>query len=218
LIAALIDFLRTLTNPEKLIELLATVFGGWQGYAFLAAILFAETGLLMGFILPGDSLLFTVGVVAGAGALNIFGIIAVLMFAVFFGDNLGYWLGRKAGISIFSRPNSKLFRREHLARTQHFYEKHGGKMLVYARFIPIVRTFAPFVAGVGRMDYARFISYSFLGSLAWVPVLTLIGYAIGGHPFVRAHFEKFVLGVVAVSLLPVAITVLRSRFSAKSNT
>ena len=126
MIAQIIDLLRTLTTPERLIELLATVFGGWQGYAFLGAILFAETGLLMGFVLPGDSLLFTVGVVAGAGALNIGAIVTVLMVAVFLGDNLGYWLGRKTGVRIFSRPDSKLFKREHLARTQHFYEKHGG--------------------------------------------------------------------------------------------
>jgi len=211
LIAQLLDLFRALTTPERLIGLLVTVFGGWQGYAFLGAILFAETGLLMGFILPGDSLLFTIGVVAGAGALNVVAIVAVLMISVFLGDNLGYWLGRKTGIRIFSRPDSRLFKHEHLSRTQHFYEKHGGKMLVYARFIPIVRTFAPFVAGVGRMHYPRFITYSFLGALAWVPVLTLIGYAIGDLPIVRANFEKFVLGVIALSFVPVAVETLRAR-------
>jgi membrane-associated protein len=211
LVAQIIDFLRALTTPERLIELLATVFGGWHGYALLAGILFAETGLLMGFVLPGDSLLFTIGVVAGAGVLNLAGIIGVLMLAVFCGDNLGYWLGRRAGLTIFSRPDSRLFKRDHLARTQHFYEKHGPRTLILARFIPIVRTFAPFVAGVGRMDYGRFLTFSFLGAVAWVPVLVLIGYFIGGQPIVRAHFEKFVLGVIAVSFLPVFIEVLRSR-------
>ena len=216
MIAQLIDFLRTLTTPERLIELLSTAFGGWYGYALLAGILFAETGLLMGFVLPGDSLLFTIGVVSGAGALNIVAIIGVLMVAVFLGDNLGYWLGRRAGVSIFARPDSKLFRREHLARTQHFYEKHGGKTLVYARFVPIIRTFAPFVAGVGRMNYVRFMTYSFVGAVAWVPVLILLGWRIGGYPFVRANFDKVILGVIALSFVPVILQALRARRGANA--
>lgn len=213
MIAQLIDFLRALTTPDRLLQLLATVFSGWLGYAFLGFVLFAETGLLMGFFLPGDSLLFTVGVVAGAGALDVAAIIAVLMVGVICGDNLGYWLGRTTGVRIFARPDSTLFKRAHLARAQHFYETHGGKALVYARFIPIVRTFAPFVAGVGRMHYPRFVTYSMIGALCWVPVLTLLGFALGDQPLVRANFDKFVVGIIALSFVPVAVQLLKARMA-----
>src|SRR5687768_16440188 len=143
----ILEFLRTLTDPERLIAFLSTVITGWYGYAMLFAIVFAETGLLVGFFLPGDSLLFTVGVVAGAGQLNIWLINLLLIVAAVVGDAVGYLLGRHAGARVFSRPDSRLFRREHLLRTKAFYEKNGGKTIVYARFIPIIRTFAPFVAG-----------------------------------------------------------------------
>src|SRR5437870_3392589 len=137
------DFVfRTLTNPERLIEFLSTVMTGWYGYALLFAIVFSETGLLVGFFLPGDSLLFTVGVVAGAGQLNIALIIGLLIVACICGNGTGYYLGRRTGPAIFSRPDSRLFRQEHLQKTKAFYEKHGGKTLIYAQFLPIIRTFA----------------------------------------------------------------------------
>ena len=147
------EALRTLTTPDKLIALLTTVLGGWWGYALLTGIVFAETGLLLGFFLPGDSLLFTVGVVAGAGHLNIVLIVVLLIAAAVMGDAVGYQLGKRAGPPIFNRPDSRLFKQEHLLRTKAFYEKHGGKTIIYARFVPIVRTFAPFVAGVAGMSY-----------------------------------------------------------------
>src|SRR6267378_5571977 len=133
MIHALLDFLRTLTTPERMIELLSTVVSGWWGYAMLSAIVFAETGLLVGFVLPGDSLLFTIGVVAGAGQLNIVVMMGLLICACLLGDWCGYLLGRRAGPAIFSRPNSRFFKQEHLQRTQAFYEKHGGKTIVYAK-------------------------------------------------------------------------------------
>src|SRR6266581_3973753 len=136
---AIIDFVfRTLTNPDRLIEFLSTVMTGWLGYALLFAIVFSETGLLVGFFLPGDSLLFTVGVVAGAGQLNILWVNLVLMSAAVLGDTTNYLIGRSTGPRIFNRPDSRFFKRQHLLRTREFYEKHGGKTLIYARFMPII--------------------------------------------------------------------------------
>lgn len=211
MIQALIDFLRTLTDPERLILLLTTLFGGWLGYLLLFAIVFAETGLLMGFFLPGDSLLFTVGVVAGAGHLDIVKVNLALMAAAIIGDSVGYALGRSAGVHIFNREDSRFFRREHLLRTKAFYEKHGGKTIIYARFIPIIRTFAPFVAGVGEMNYWRFISFNVFGGIGWVLSMTMLGYTLGGVPLVRRHFEKVVLGIILVSVLPVVIEFIKTR-------
>ena len=199
----LLEAIRTLTTPEKLIQLLGTIFSGWLGYLLLFGVVFAETGLLIGFFLPGDSLMFTVGVVAGAGSLDIVAINIVLMVAAIAGDTVGYMIGRHTGPRIFSRPDSRLFRREHLERTRAFYEKHGGKTIIYARFVPIIRTFAPFVAGVGEMNYARFLSFNIFGGIGWVASLTTLGYTLGSWPIVREHFEKVILLIVFVSVLPV---------------
>jgi membrane-associated protein len=210
-ISWLLEALRTLTDPEKLIVLLSTVFTGWYGYALLIGIVFAETGLLMGFFLPGDSLLFTVGVVAGAGKLDIVLINIVLIIAAIVGDGVGYYLGRKTGPRIFDRPDSRFFHREHLRRTQEFYEKHGGKTIIYARFVPIVRTFAPFVAGVAGMGYPRFLAFNVFGGIGWVISMTTLGYMLGNVPVVRAHFEKVVLGIILVSVTPVLREFWKSR-------
>lgn len=211
MIQALLEFLRTLTNPDKLIALLSTVLTGWLGYAVLFGIVFAETGLLMGFFLPGDSLLFTVGVVAGAGKLNIIAINALLMAAAVIGDGVGYLLGLRAGPHVFNRPDSRFFKQEHLLKTKAFYEKHGGKTIIYARFVPIIRTFAPFVAGVAEMNYWRFLSFNVFGGIGWVFALTMLGYSLGSVPFVRQHFDKVVLGIIFVSVLPMVIEFLKSR-------
>lgn len=211
MVEALLEFVRTLTNPEKLIHLLSTVLGGPLGYLMLIAVVFAETGLLMGFFLPGDSLLFTVGVVAGAGHLNIVLINIVLMAAAVIGDGVGYYLGYKTGPAIFNRPDSRFFKQEYLRKTQAFYAKHGGKTIIYARFVPIVRTFAPFIAGVGKMEYRRFLSFNIFGGIGWVFSMTMLGYGLGNVPFVRAHFEKVILGIVFVSVAPVVFEFLRPR-------
>lgn len=197
-----IDFYRLLTTPERLIALLSTVMTGWLGYSLLFGIVFAETGLLVGFVLPGDSLLFTVGVVAGAGQLNIVLVDLVLIAAALCGDTVNYFLGRSIGPRVFSREHSRYFRRDHLARTQTFYDRHGGKTLIYARFIPIIRTFAPFVAGVGQMPYLRFLSFSVFGGIGWVLLMTLLGYSLGNVPIVRRHFEKVIVAIVVISLIP----------------
>jgi membrane-associated protein len=194
---------RTLTNPDQLIQVLSTGLSGWYGYLLLFAIVFAETGLLVGFMLPGDSLMFTVGVVAGAGQLNIVLINVLLMAAAIIGDGVGYWLGTRTGPRIFNRPNSRFFRREYLERTQAFYERHGGKTIIYARFVPIVRTFAPFVAGVAGMRYSRFLAFNVFGGIGWVFSLTMLGYALGNVDIVRRNFEKVILLIIFVSVLPV---------------
>lgn len=211
MIEPLLEFFRTLTTPEKLIQLLSTVLGGPLGYLALAAIVFAETGLLVGLFLPGDSLLFTVGVVAGAGQLNLVLIMAVLIAAAVIGDGVGYYLGRRAGPAIFSRPDSRFFKQEHLRQTRAFYEKHGGKTIIYARFVPIVRTFAPFIAGVGQMRYSRFLSFNIFGGIGWVVSMTMLGYMLGNVPIVRRHFDKVVVGIVLVSVLPMAFEYFRNR-------
>src|SRR6266853_2213573 len=212
MIHALLDFLRTLTDPERLIQLLSTAMSGWAGYAMLSGIVFAETGLLVGFVLPGDSLLFTIGVVAGAGQLNIAVMMGLLTCACLLGDWCGYLLGRHAGPAIFSRPKSRFFKPEHLRRTQAFYEKHGGKTIVYAKFVPIIRTFAPFVAGIARMPYGRYLSFDIFGASGWVISMTILGFYLGKIPFVQRHFEKFVLLVIFVSLMPMIVHLLRASF------
>ena len=219
MIHALLDFLGTLTTPERLIQLLSTAMSGWTGYAMLTGIVFAETGLLVGFVLPGDSLLFTIGVVAGAGELNLVVIMLLLVCASMLGDWCGYLLGRRAGPAIFNRPDSRFFKQEHLQRTKAFYEKHGGKTIIYAKFVPIIRTFAPFVAGVANMRYLRFLSFDIFGGVGWVFSMTILGYLLGEVAIVRRNFEKFVLLIILVSLLPVIIHAVRAKLgTVHSNT
>ena len=211
----LLDFIRSLTEPQRLIQLLSTVFTGWWGYALLCSIVFSETGLLIGFFLPGDSLLFTVGVVCGAGQLNIYAIILALTVAALCGNAMGYTLGRTVGVKLFERPNSKVFRREHLEKTQTFYARHGGKILIYAQFMPIVRTYAAFVAGVAGMGYGRFFSFNVVGGAGWVFSMTMLGYTLGRVPLVKANFEKVVILIILVSLIPVFLELLKSRRKAQ---
>lgn len=221
MIEALIDFIRILTTPDRLLHLLSTVFAGWWGYALLFAIVFSETGLLVGFFLPGDSLLFTVGVVAGAGGLNLPAIIATLIVAALLGNSTGYFLGRTVGMKLFSNPNSKVFRREYLERTQEFYARHGGKTIIYAQFLPIIRTFAAFVGGVAGMGLKRFLSFNVFGSVGWVVSMTVLGHQLGSVPIVRAHFEKVLLLIIGVSLIPAvfhAIKASRERSEPKTGT
>jgi membrane-associated protein len=214
LIAQIIDFIRSLTDPEKLIHLLSTVLTGWAGYLVLFLIVFAESGLLVGFFLPGDSLLFTVGVVAGAGKLDVTGMIVMLAAASILGDGSGFLLGTKLGYRLFE-GNSVIFRREYLDRTHAFYERHGGKTIVYAKFVPIIRTFAAFIAGVGRMHYVRFLVFNVCGAIGWVTLMILAGYFLGGIPVIRQNFEKVILGIIVISLLPAVIHALQSRKSVK---
>ena len=182
----------------------------------LFAIVFAETGLLVGFFLPGDSLLFLIGTICGAGDLDIVTVNIVLMAAAVLGDTVGYALGRQTGEKIFSRPDSRLFRREHLERTHAFYEKHGGKTIIYARFVPIIRTFAPFVAGVGKMDYVRFLSFNVFGGIGWVFAMTMLGYVLGGVPIIKQHLEKVVVLIILVSVAPMIAEAVKAYRKSKT--
>ena len=201
----------TLIHPRELVAYITTLYSGWLAYAALFAIVFSETGLLVGFFLPGDSLLFTLGVVCAGGNLNLGVVIGLLIAAAVIGDTTGYFLGRGTGPRIFSRPKSRMFNPAHLRETQAFYDKHGGRTLIYARFVPIVRTFAPFVAGVGKMPYARFISFSVFGGIGWVTFMTLLGYSLGQVPLVQKYFDLVVLAIIAISLMPAILQILKSR-------
>jgi membrane-associated protein len=211
MIQTLLEAFRSLTDPDKLIRLLSTLLTGWTGYAALFGLVYSETGLLVGLFLPGDSLLFTVGVVAGAGHLDIVLVNVVLASAALLGDSTGYFLGRQTGPRIFSRPDSRLFKQQYITRTNGFYEKYGGKTIIYARFVPIVRTFAAFVAGVGQMPYLRFLPFSVCGGIGWVFLMTMLGYQLGGLPFIRHYFDKVILLIIFVSLLPTIIEVVKAR-------
>jgi membrane-associated protein len=206
-----LHFLRSLTDPDQLIQLLSTVLTGWLGYAALFLIVFAESGLLVGFFLPGDSLLFTVGVVAGAGKLPILPVIVMLAAASILGDGSGFFLGGTLGYALFKKSNSRIFRREYLDKTHEFYERHGGKTIIYAKFVPIIRTFAAFIAGVGKMHYARFLMFNVVGAIGWVTSMILLGDWLGSVPLVRHNFEKFVLGIIFVSLIPAASHIFQGR-------
>jgi membrane-associated protein len=211
LIHQFLTLLHSLTDPERLIALLSTTMTGWWGYLLLFAVVFAESGLLVGFFLPGDSLLFTVGVVAGAGKLRIGATIAMLAFASMLGDGIGFLLGGTLGLRLFKNPNSRIFRREYLDRTHEFYERHGGKTIIYAKFVPIIRTFAAFIAGVAKMSYARFVTFNVFGAAGWVTLMVSLGYLLGNVQFVRQNFEKFVLLIILVSLIPAVVQVFKRK-------
>jgi len=202
------DFFRTLYNVPELIRL-----GGMAGLIF---IVFAETGLMIGFFLPGDSLLVTAGLFAAKGDLQIAWLNVALIAAAILGDATGYWIGYRAGKALYSRPNSFLFRREHLIRTHAFYERHGGKTIVIARFMPIVRTFAPVVAGAASMTYRRFAAYNIVGGIAWVLSMTLTGYYLGlAVPDIDKHIHIVVAVVIFLSLLPAVISFIRARLQSR---
>ena len=211
MIQQLIDFIHSLTDPDKLIALLSTVLTGWEAYVVLFLIVFAESGMLIGFFLPGDSMLFTVGVVAGAGKLPIGSTIVLLTIASILGDGCGFWLGSTVGYSLFQKSKSRIFRREHLDRTHEFYERHGGKTIILAKFLPIIRTFAAFVAGIGKMRYSRFLLFNLVGAAGWVTSMITLGYLLGNIPVVRRNFQTFVIAIIVVSLLPAVSQVLKSR-------
>ncbi len=174
---------------------------GTLTYAILFVIIFAETGLVITPFLPGDSLLFAAGALAALGSLNVWWLIVFLIIAAVAGDTVNYWIGNAVGPRAFT-GKVPLLKQHHLERTQQFYEKYGGKTIILARFVPIVRTFAPFVAGVGTMSYAHFITYNIVGGVGWVLLFTLLGYFFGNLAFVQAHFELVVVAIIGLSVLP----------------
>ena len=206
-----IEFLKSCYNAERLLAMVRTLLSNPIGMAGLFAIVFAETGLLVGFFLPGDSLLFSVGVASGATQYNVYVIAVVLMCAAIIGDNVGYFLGYHAGPRIFSRPKSKFFHPDHLQRTKDFYEKYGARAIVYARFVPIIRTCTPFIAGVAQMRYVRFLLFSLFGGIFWIAFMTTLGYQLGRVAFVQRNFEKVVLGIIVLSLIPAVLEARKKR-------
>jgi membrane-associated protein len=184
----------------------------WGGYVLLVAIVFTETGLLVGFFLPGDSLLITAGLVAAAGALNIWWINALLIVAAIVGDSVGYAIGARIGPRLFTREKSRLFNPRHVERTRRFYARHGAKTIVIARFVPIIRTFAPVVAGVGQMPYRRFLFYNVAGGVGWVTSMTWAGYLLGRViPNIAESIHIVVAVVIVLSVIPIVVEILKER-------
>jgi membrane-associated protein len=205
---ALVDLVSgLLTGRYALLDLVR-----WGGYVVLAAIVFTETGLLIGFFLPGDSLLISAGLVAAAGGLNIWWLNVILIVAAIAGDSVGYAIGWRLGPRVFTRPKSMLFNPAHIERTRSFYERHGSKTIVIARFVPIIRTFAPVVAGVGQMEYRRFVVYNVAGGIGWVTSMTWAGYLLGAAvPNIGDHIHIVVGIVILLSLIPIFAELIRER-------
>jgi len=203
--------LASFLNPESLIDK--------GGLALLAAIIFAETGLLIGFFLPGDSLLFVGGFLAsdaGDHRLPVLPVVALVAFlAAVIGDQVGFWFGRKMGPALFTRPDSRLFKQQNVAKSHAFFERHGPKTIVLARFVPVVRTFTPVVAGVSDMNYRTFTTYNIIGGFIWAVGLTTLGYFLGQIDVIKNNIEIAIVAIVAISLLPAAIELVRHRREAR---
>lgn len=229
---SIIDFLYfikdNILNPKVLIDWMLSLLGPWV-YAGLFFIVFAETGLAIGFFLPGDSLLVVCGLFAAAGKLNVWLMWVLLFVAAVVGDAVGYYSGRKVGSAVFSRPKSRFFNPKHLRKAHEFYEKHGGKTIILARFVPIVRTFAPIVAGAANMSYRQFAIYNIVGGFAWVTSMLFAGYFLGGlvERFVRSvfgvegflledHIDKVVIVIVFLSILPIIFEYIKARRESKN--
>jgi membrane-associated protein len=207
LLAVFADFVLHL---DEHLQIVAQDYGVWI-YLILFVIVFCETGLVVTPFLPGDSLLFVAGALAAGGMMYVHGLFVLLLLAAFGGDNTNYWIGRYLGPRVFRRERSRLFNPAHLQHTHRFYERHGGKTMIFARFMPVVRTFAPFIAGIGRMHYARFVVYSFAGNVFWVGGFVFGGYYFGSIPVIRENLTALVLGIIGLSLLPPALEFLRQK-------
>lgn len=199
-----------LLHLDTYLNLLVANYGVWV-YAILFLVIFCETGLVVMPFLPGDSLLFIAGAMCASGSLNLMLLGGLLMLAAILGDSTNFVVGRTMGKRLFRNPDSKLFRRDHLEYTQRFYAEHGGKTVTIARFLPILRTFAPFVAGGGRMHYPRFVFFSVLGTLLWVGGLMGLGYFFGNVPFIKHNLTLMIIAIIVLSLLPMIVGLLRHR-------
>ena len=185
-------------------------YGNWI-YAILFAIVFCETGLVVLPFLPGDSMLFAAGTIAAVGDMNIFVLIGLLIVAAVLGDFVNFEIGKHFGQKLFSNPNSKIFKQSYLQKTHDYYERYGGRTIIIARFIPIVRTFAPFVGGMGNMNYAQFARYNIVGAVLWVVSFTTLGYFFGQLPFVKEHFSWIMIAIIVFSVVPMIVEIIRHR-------
>jgi membrane-associated protein len=199
-----------LLHLDKYLDLMIQTMGIWS-YVIIFLIIFCETGLVVTPILPGDSLLFAIGTFAAIGSFDIAMVLILLTIAAIAGDTVNYWIGNYLGPKVFHYEDSRFFKKKHLERTHQFYEKHGGKTIIIARFIPIIRTFAPFVAGIGSMTYRKFLSYNVIGGIFWIFSLTLAGYFFGNIPVVRNNFSLVIMAIVMISIMPGVIEYLRQR-------
>ncbi len=202
-------FLDLILHLDKHLDTLVQNYGPWV-YAILFLIVFCETGLVVTPFLPGDSLLFTVGAIAARGSLDVYLIAGLLTIAAILGDTVNYWVGKLVGQQLIARY-PKLFRPEHLQRTHEFFERYGGKTIIIARFVPIVRTFAPFVAGIGKMTYGRFMTFNVGGGLLWILLLVPAGYFFGNVPIVKKNFTLVIFGIIFLSILPAITETIRER-------
>jgi membrane-associated protein len=210
----LTTLLQSVLELDKTLAGLAVAYGPWL-YALLFAVIFAETGLVVFPFLPGDSLLFIAGTVVAMAGLNVHFLVAALIVAAVSGDSVNHTVGRIIGPKVFDKPDSRWFKQEHLRRTQAFYDKYGGVTIIIGRFVPIVRTFAPFLAGVAGMPYRKFVAFSLAGSTLWISSLVYAGYLFGNIPWVKNNLSLIVVGIVAVSLIPVASTWWREHRAAR---
>lgn len=205
-------FIDVVLHLDKYLAMLVAQYGTWI-YVILFAIIFCETGLVVMPFLPGDSLLFVAGGIAAAGGMDITVLSVSLFVAAVIGDNLNYWVGRSVGHRVFKWEQSRLFNRAVFDKTHAYFERHGGKTIIVARYMPLVRTFAPFVAGVAEMDYRRFVVLDILGGALWVFSLTLAGYYFANVPVVKNNLSLFIVGAIALSLAPLAIAALHAKYS-----
>ena len=211
------DILDFVLHVDRYLETFVQQYGTLT-YAILFTVIFCETGLVVTPFLPGDSLLFAAGAIAAidsSGTMNPFLLFAILSVAAVLGDTVNYFIGARFGVKLFEY-NIPFLKKEHLDRTYEFYEKYGGKTIILARFVPIVRTFAPFVAGIGSMNYSRFITYNLIGGVVWVAIFVFLGYIFGNVPFVKQNFEIVTLAIVLISVLPMIFEYVRSRRRAKA--
>ena len=204
--------LDLILHLDTYLDLLVNNYGPWI-YAILFMVIFCETGLVVMPFLPGDSLLFIAGAVAAGGGMDPVLLGGLLMLAAILGDSINYVIGRTAGERLFRNPNSKIFRRDYLQQTHDFYERHGGKTVTLARFLPILRTFAPFVAGIAHMPYLRFFGFSVAGTILWVGGLVTLGYFFGNVPFIKTNLSLMIVAIILLSLLPVIIGIVRGRMN-----
>jgi membrane-associated protein len=211
-LSGLIDFVLHL--DAHLSSLIHQV-GPWT-YLILFVVIFCETGLVVTPFLPGDSLIFAAGTFAARGDLNIWTLFVLLAVAAVLGDTVNYWIGKIIGPKVFQKEDSRIFKKSYLARTHSFYEKYGAETIIIARFVPIVRTFAPFVAGIGRMSYVRFLSYNVVGGVGWVALFTFGGYFFGNIAFVKKNFSLVIIAIILISLLPAVLEILKHRKSGRT--
>lgn len=204
-------FINYIINIDKNLSIIIQNYGLWT-YLILFAIIFLETGFVVTPFLPGDSLLFAAGAFAAIGSLNIIWLLVFLYISAIAGDTANYWIGRIIGPKIFHKEKVRFLKKEYLDRTHKFYERYGGKTIIIARFIPIIRTFAPFVAGIGSMTYWKFISYNIIGGVAWITICLSAGYFFGNLPVVKNNFTLVILAIIIISVLPAVIEFLRQKY------